>query len=221
MSLKQSLHFDTAVTPIAAVIAAVHAAYGASTVAATAGLPIADNPASGTDDNEAGTGGSFDPNTPDAEGLVWDERIHSGGKTRTTAGVWTKKKRVPAETFAQVAAELRARSTQGSITAHPAGAGATAVVITPPTGLPLGNMPALTPPVQQLTPFESLIHFIAEQQRQRPEFTATYVSDSLKSWGFVDEQGNGSTAKLQQQSPEVIANVRAAFAQVLGLPVGS
>lgn len=220
MSLKQSLHFDTAVTPIAAVIAAVQAAYGASTVAATPGLPIADNPASGTDDNEAGTGGSFDPNTADADGLPWDERIHSGGKTRTSKGVWTKKKGVQPAFVAQVAAELRARSAQGGAVTQPAAT--LQPVGAPATGLPaLGGMPALTPPVQQLTPFESLIHFIAEQQRQRPEFTATYVSDSLKSWGFVDEQGNGSTAKLQNQAPEVIANVRAAFAQVLGLPVGS
>lgn len=214
MSLKQSIHFEPGVTPLALVLAAVQAAYGAST-----GLHIDDNPGTGTDDNDAGAGGSFDPNSTDANGLPWDERIHSGAKTRTAKGVWTKRKGVADTVIAQVTAELRARTPQAAqVSPAP-------VPQAQPAALQIGQPMTLAAPVVQAqpqpTPFESLMHFIADQQSKRPEFSASYVEQSLKSWGIVDANGNGSTVKLQELGADQIAQVRAAFAQALGLPAGA
>lgn len=44
----------------------------------------------------------------DADGLPWDERIHSGGRTQTKDARWTKRKNVPEATYNQVLAQLKA-----------------------------------------------------------------------------------------------------------------
>lgn len=43
----------------------------------------------------------------DKDGMPWDERIHSGTKSKTQAGLWTKRRNVPAETYEAVSAELK------------------------------------------------------------------------------------------------------------------
>lgn len=58
-------------------------------------------------------GATSAPAVLDSTGLPWDQRIHSGGRTMTTAGAWTKKKNVQPGIVAQVEAELR----QGAATA--------------------------------------------------------------------------------------------------------
>lgn len=54
-------------------------------------------------------------NTLDAEGLPWDERIHSSNRKMTAKGVWTRRKNVDDAVFNSVVAELRGES-QTSIT---------------------------------------------------------------------------------------------------------
>lgn len=45
----------------------------------------------------------------DSEGIPWDERIHSGGKTKSVSnGKWTKRKRLPSGEYETVYAELLA-----------------------------------------------------------------------------------------------------------------
>jgi len=44
----------------------------------------------------------------DSTGLPWDERIHSGAKSKTAKGVWTKRKGCDDATFNSVSAQLRA-----------------------------------------------------------------------------------------------------------------
>lgn len=44
----------------------------------------------------------------DKEGMPWDERIHAGTKTKTAAGIWTKRKGVDDAVREAVTAELRA-----------------------------------------------------------------------------------------------------------------
>ena len=44
----------------------------------------------------------------DAEGLPWDDRIHSSSKSRTEDGRWRKKRGVADDVFEQVTAELKA-----------------------------------------------------------------------------------------------------------------
>ncbi len=43
----------------------------------------------------------------DIDGIPWDERIHSSGKTRTTTGQWTKRKRLPEGEYEKVMNELK------------------------------------------------------------------------------------------------------------------
>ena len=72
--------------------------------------------------------------TLDADGLPWDERIHSGGKSQTAKGLWKKRKGVGKDTVEQVTAELLALATP-------------TVVATPPPPAPPAPAPdAPTPP---------------------------------------------------------------------------
>ena len=47
----------------------------------------------------------------DKEGIPWDERIHAGTKTKTQAGIWTRRRNLDDATFDAVMAELRAANT--------------------------------------------------------------------------------------------------------------
>lgn len=63
----------------------------------------------------------------DDEGTPWDERIHSGGKSKTQAGIWQKRKGVSQDVVNQVRAELHAaRGTTPRVVAP------TAAIIPPP-----------------------------------------------------------------------------------------
>lgn len=50
---------------------------------------------------------AYSPLSLDADGLPWDERIHSIGKVRTGDGRWRKRRNVTENVTAQVEAELR------------------------------------------------------------------------------------------------------------------
>ncbi len=50
------------------------------------------------------------PRLLDKDGVPWDERIHSGGRTQTKDNLWTKKKGVDAAYHAQITAELKGAS---------------------------------------------------------------------------------------------------------------
>jgi hypothetical protein len=43
----------------------------------------------------------------DEGGIPWDERIHSGGRTRTANGLWTKRKNLPTGEYDRITEELR------------------------------------------------------------------------------------------------------------------
>lgn len=47
----------------------------------------------------------------DKDGIPWDERIHAGSKTKTQAGIWTRRRNLDDATFDAVMAELRAANT--------------------------------------------------------------------------------------------------------------
>ena len=57
------------------------------------------------------TGGELPEGTLDAEGLPWDERIHSAGKRMTGKGVWQRRKNTPDDVYNAVRAELSQPST--------------------------------------------------------------------------------------------------------------
>lgn len=74
----------------------------------------------------------------DAEGLPWDERIHSGSKKQTAKGVWARRKNVEDNFFNQVVAELRNRGNGGATPMQPGNMG-TAVHIPPAPVTPVGG----------------------------------------------------------------------------------
>lgn len=55
----------------------------------------------------ASTGGANTAAMLDSGGVPWDERIHSGSREMTTAGVWKKRKNVQPGVYAQITEELR------------------------------------------------------------------------------------------------------------------
>ena len=56
------------------------------------------------------TGGELPEGTLDAEGLPWDERIHSAGRRMTGKGIWHRRKNTPDDVFNAVRSELSQRS---------------------------------------------------------------------------------------------------------------
>lgn len=55
------------------------------------------------------------PSEVDVEGLPWDDRIHSGNKTKTQAGTWTRRRNVPDDYFQRIKADLLVSHQNGAI----------------------------------------------------------------------------------------------------------
>jgi len=51
-----------------------------------------------------------DPNETDAEGIPWDERIHSGNKAKNADGTWRKRRGVDEVTYGRIYGELQERA---------------------------------------------------------------------------------------------------------------
>jgi Sec-independent protein translocase protein TatA len=94
----------------------------------------------------------------DSEGLPWDKRIHSSGKTKIAAGTWKMKKGVAAELVEQVKTELRL--THSATT----GADSTAAIAPPPAQAPAA--PVVAPPPAATEPERYMVgenSFTAEE----------------------------------------------------------
>lgn len=84
-----------------------------------------------SDDDDAAP--AADAPTHDADGLPWDERIHSANKAVTADGKWRKRRNVSDTVMAQVTAELRGSAPLASV--PPA----------PPPSPPLAPLPPVVP----------------------------------------------------------------------------
>lgn len=87
----------------------VMALLNSTSVAAVSAASAAPIPTPDNGDGDETPNTAYQPGEVDVTGLPWDERIHSGGKTKTDKGVWRTKKGVSDELVASVTAELRAR----------------------------------------------------------------------------------------------------------------
>lgn len=74
----------------------------------------------------------------DASGMPWDERLHSGNRTKKQDGTWTRKKGVPPQVFDSIAATLP----RGPASAPAA----------PPVPPPVGTAPVAPPVVPPAAP---------------------------------------------------------------------
>lgn len=86
------------------------------------------------DDDAAPTGAPIPAGALDADGLPWDERIHSGNRQQTGDGKWRKRRGVDDATMAAVTAELRGAAvpTQPAVSAPSVPASAPSSALTPP-----------------------------------------------------------------------------------------
>ncbi len=78
--------------------------------------------------------------TLDADGLPWDERIHSSNKKFKADGRWTKRKNVDEATYNAVLGELRSRFPQTAVNQVPAPPMPNYAALPP-----IGNFPPLPP----------------------------------------------------------------------------
>ena len=107
----------------------------------------------------------------DKDGMPWDERIHAGTKTKTAAGIWTKRKGVDDAVREAVTAELRAQYPAPAAPAAPAAPVAPAVpTITPPA-----------PPVVAQTSYTKLVDWLAKNTGEGKYLNAEYVNSVFAS----------------------------------------
>ena len=81
----------------------------------------------------------------DKEGIPWDERIHASTKTKTQAGIWTRRRNLDDAPFDAVMAELRAANTARTLEAAQALTETSAAeAFTPPASvtIPPATIPA-------------------------------------------------------------------------------
>lgn len=96
-------------------------------------------PANGSLPIEAAPAGEVER---DKDGIPWDERIHASTKTKTQAGIWTRRRNLDDATFDAVTAELRAANTTRTMEA--------AQALTAPTETSAAE--AFTPPASVTIP---------------------------------------------------------------------
>lgn len=112
------------------------------------------------------------PDLLDAEGLPWDERIHSSSRTKTAKGVWKARKGLDPAVKTAVAAELlnAGRAQMADATPVPAAMPAAAPAPTPPAAAapPPPPAAAAAPPAPPAAPdangFGVLMQYVSEKQ---------------------------------------------------------
>lgn len=145
-----------------------------------------------------------EPVEVDSEGYPWDERIHSGAKSKTNAGTWTRRRNVPDEIYHQVRDELKGHGTMTAPT--PPLPVAAPVVPPPPTvQVPAAPQPDPGAPVPPgLNPFVGLMRRVAADVQ-----AARYDHEQLKGW--IVGLGDATVTSLPQLNgrPELIATLNA------------
>lgn len=154
--------------------------------------------------------GNVTPSNPavnvdlDAEGLPWDERIHSSNRQKTAKDVWRAKRNVSPALETQVKAELlrtlslgAAPTTAQQLRAFPNQAH---VVDTFPgqvhdiPALP-GAIPGQLPASASPDPWVAFSVWVGTEI-DAGRLTAEKVTNLAKLWGLTDANGNGSVALL-------------------------
>ena len=120
------------------------------------------------DDDESGDT-EADTTTVDAEGIPWDDRIHSTPAKRTKNGIWRKKRGVQESMISQVEAELKAKLAATPVPPQPAPA--PAPMATPPAAAP--QQPA--PPAAGSVDFSAFMQHI-QSKLPTGEMDAAYLN---------------------------------------------
>lgn len=160
------------------------------------GMPTA---APNDEDEDDGDTGAPVTGDTDAEGVRWDERIHSGGKAVTGKGVWKKKRGVSDELVAQVIAEQRGTPAPMGMPAMPQMA---PVPSAPPVGMGMPGMPAAAPAGPSFPEF---------MQTLSGQMQANKISTEQVQWA-AGQLGLSAITDLGTQ-PEKIGEAIALFQQ--------
>ena len=176
-------------------------------------------------DGQTATGASTQTPEVDKEGVPWDERIHSGTKSVTAKGTWTRRRNVDDITFAKISAELKA-SVAGNaapatnIPAPPSSPNVPSNNLPPPPGvnplpLPGANLPP-PPGAAVVDPaYAALVKLIADntQSATNPtgRLTDTWVTQVLAAYN-VPEGNLQNLAHMPAQVPAIHQYIAQALA---------
>ncbi len=127
----------------------------------------------------------------DSEGYPWDERIHSGAKSKTQAGIWTRRRNVPDEVYFQIRDQIKAGIPAPAPPAPPVAA---------PPAPPQPDPGAPVPP--GLNPFVTLMRRVAADIGAH-----RYGHEQLKGW--IESLGDPTATTLPALNgkPELIAQL--------------
>ena len=158
----------------------------------------------GDDDDDTAAPAIVQPGEVDANGLPWDERIHSGGKTKTDAGIWRAKKGVSSEVINAVTAELRQRA----MTVPPAAPTPVATPMPVPTPEPTpvaAPAPVATPmPTPVPTPVATPMPVAAPVPTPEPTPVAAPAMDFAAIMGIIST--GVASGKIDAQYLAAVAN---------------
>lgn len=165
----------------------------------------------------------------DSAGNVWDQRIHSAGKSKIADQTWKLKKGMSDKL--DYVAQINAQNRQLLATPLPSAAPALTVV---PGGLPalpaagaVAAMPSLPdlPPVAQVaapdveivvTDYPTFAQFAAQQLVAKPVAAKRELDKGLTHYGMVDANGQPDITALQHR-PEVVMPLYGWFKAVVEL----
>ncbi|QYW02509.1 RecT-like ssDNA annealing protein [Stenotrophomonas phage Silvanus] len=154
----------------------------------------------------------------DSTGLPYDERIHSGSRSKTNKGVWTKRKGVDDATFNRVSAELRATmgasaapvaTATPTLPAAPAAAAVPNLPTLPQGGPVVPALPSVAPsPYQQFVAWQAtLLH---SPTNPTGRLTADWINQLIEAHGVP-----GGLANLAHRE-DLIPAIEAAIKGALG-----
>jgi hypothetical protein len=138
----------------------------------------------------------------DSEGLPWDERIHSGNKTKNKDGSWKARKNTPEATVTAVVAELRQH--------YPATAPAAPAAAPPPPPPGEAPAPAAAPPPPAASGAPTFVDLMNKltPNLAAGKITQANVVDAVKNVGLSNPAELGKPENAQH-IPAVIAYIDA------------
>lgn len=112
----------------------------------------------------------------DAEGMPWDERIHSSTRSQTQKGVWARRRNVDDKVFNTVTKELKDRYGHEAATVA---APVTSPTVTTPFIAPTVTAPVVTASVVAPTPYGALVDWLAKNTGDDKALSSQWVNEQF------------------------------------------
>ena len=123
---------------------------------------------------------ALDPNTKDADGLVWDERIHSSNHKMNSDGRWQRRRNIDNDTYVAVRSELLGVGVESSQNSPSEKVTTSTETPAAPNAIPATPLPAMEMPVTPMAPVEPVqpVEPVAPVAPATPATPATPVEPS-------------------------------------------